>query len=261
MGLYQDAREDGSGNLFVNLQDGAGVALTSTLVGSDQALDVYLSGGMVTVGVPDREVYVYGASAFQPVGGVFQDTGATLTAGQAGSARLTAQRGLHMNLRDSSGAELGNLNSDGLWVRPGDGTNVQAYSATSEAFVQLRQGGNVGIVNASGEQLVKDTAAEASLAAISGKLSPATATLSQLSLTASSQTALALNASRKGFIMINDSNKVVYVAFAASASASVYTYKILANSTIEPNFGSYTGVISAISTSGVSGSLVITELS
>lgn len=205
MGLYQDVNEDGSGNVYVNLQDGSANGITSTAVtGGIQALDVYVQGsGLLSIGVPDQSDYIYGASGFQPVGGVYQDTGATLTAGQSGAFRLTSER----------------------------------------------------------ELIVTDTDADASLASIDSKLSPSSASLTQLALSSSSQTALALNASRKGFIMVNDSNKTVWVAFNATASSSAYTYKILKNSTIEPNFGSYTGVISAISESGVSGNLVITELS
>lgn len=269
MGLYQDAREDGSGNIYVNLQDGVANALTSHAVsggvpvpatGGVQALDVFMNGGFLDTGVPDETGFVYGTSYFQPVGGAYEDTSPTLTAGQSGVARLTQNRGLHVNLRNSSGGQLGDLNSEGLWIRPGDGTNVGTYSATSEAFTQLRQGGNVANVNASNELLVKDTTADTHLISMDAKLSPTTGTLSQLVVSASSQVALALNTSRKGFIMVNDSNKTIWVAFAATASASAYTYKILPNSTIEPNFGSYTGVISAISLSGVAGNLVITEL-
>lgn len=256
MGLYQDVREDSLGNVFVNINDGSGNALTSTA----GALNTYISGGMITTGVPDETAFVYGASGFQPIGGVYNSSITALTSGQSGAVALTPSRSFHSALYDASGVAVGDTNAHGLFVKPGDGTNVQAYSATSEAFVQLRQGGNVGIVNASGEQLVKDTAAEASLTAISGKLSPSTGTLTQVALTSSSQTALALNASRKGFVMVNDSNKTVWIAFSASSSSTVYTYKILANSSIEPNFGSYTGVISVISQAGVSGNLVITEL-
>lgn len=261
MGLYQDAHEDTNGNVYVNLQDGLGNGITSHAVtGGVQALDTYIAGGMITTGVPDKTTYVYGASGFQPVGGVFQDTSPTLIAGQSGAFRLTANRAVQMNLRTAAGAELGDSNADGLWVKLGDGTNVGSFSATSEQFTQLRQGGNVNIINASGEQLVKDTTADTQLTSINGKLSPSTGTLSQVALSTSSQTALALNASRKGFIMVNDSNKTAYVAFSATATTAAYTYKLMPNTTIEPNFGSYTGVISVIAQSGVIGNLVITEL-
>lgn len=262
MGLYQDVREDSSGNVYINLQDGSANGITSTaLPGSIQALDVYMQGGTVSVTVPDQTAYVYGASGFLPVGGVYQDAGATLSAGESGAFRLTAERAVHMNLRDSSGNELGDANANGLWVKPGDGTNTQEYSGTNEAYVAIRDSGNVAAVNASNELLVKDTDVETVLTSIDGKLSPASAALTQVTLSDSSQTALASNASRKGFIMVNASNRSAYVAFSATATTSAFTYLIRPNSTIEPNFGAYTGVISVISETGVSGELVITELS
>lgn len=57
--------------------------------------------------VADKTTFTYGTSTFQPIGGVFQDTSPTLTAGQGGAVRLTAQRAVHSNLRDNSGNEIG----------------------------------------------------------------------------------------------------------------------------------------------------------
>lgn len=84
----------------VNIQDGAGTAITST----GGALDVNIKSG--SIGSADKSAFTYGTTQDQVVGGVFQDTSPTLTAGQQGAIRLNAQRGLHTNLRDSSGNEL-----------------------------------------------------------------------------------------------------------------------------------------------------------
>lgn len=256
MGLYQNVNEDVNGNVFVNLQDGTGTGITSTTVSGKQALDVNVADSIM-IGEPDQSAYTYGTSDFQPVGGTYNDTGATLTSGQAGSFRLTAERGLHINIRKSDGSELAASNATGLWVKPGDGTNAQAYSATSEAFTQLRQGGNVANVNASNQLLVLDGNA----GSILGLMKPATATMSQVSLTASSQTGLASNANRKGATFVNDSNKTIWLAFGATASSSAYTYKVQPNGMVEL-FGNrvYTGVVSVIGAASISGSLVVTEL-
>lgn len=91
-----------------NLYDSAGNGLTSTLFGGKQALDVNIANSsfQINTGVVDRATFTYGTSIEQPVGGVFQDTGPTLTAGQTGAVRLTSQRAFHVNLRNASGTEL-----------------------------------------------------------------------------------------------------------------------------------------------------------
>lgn len=235
MGLYQDSKQLTDGSVSVALEDGSGTPITSTLLSGKQAVDVNVANSIsIMSGVADKTIYVYGASGFQPVGGVFQDTSPTLTAGQSGSVRLTAQRGMHMNLRTSAGAELGDSNADGLFVKLGDGTNAAT-------------------VNASNELLVRDTT-------LSAKLSPSTAAITSIARSNASQVALALNTARKGFVMTNDSGAVCYVAFAGTATNALYTYRMQANSEIEPNFGSYTGAISVIWGSNGAGNLVITEL-
>jgi hypothetical protein len=58
------------------------------------------------IGVDDKTAFTYGTSLEQPVGGVYQDTSPTLTAGTTGAVRLTQYRAFHVNLRDSSGVEV-----------------------------------------------------------------------------------------------------------------------------------------------------------
>jgi hypothetical protein len=58
------------------------------------------------VGVADESSFIYGTSLEQPVGGVYQDTSPTLSAGETGAVRLTEYRAFHVNLRDSSGDEV-----------------------------------------------------------------------------------------------------------------------------------------------------------
>lgn len=257
MGLYQDVNEDVNGNVLVNLNDGSGNPISSTT----GFLNVNIASGSSSGKVVDQSAFAYGTDSELPVGGVFNDTGATLTTGTTGALRLTALRGLHVNLRTAAGVEAGDSAAHGIFIRPTDGTNSQAYSATSEAFVQLRQGGNVANVNASNELLVKDTTADTQLTAINGKISPASAALTQISRSNASQTMLASNAARKGFIAVNISGAVCFIAFSATATTAAFTYRLADNSSVEPNFGSYTGVISVIWGSNGAGTLVVTELS
>jgi hypothetical protein len=91
-----------TGHVLTDLHDGTGTAITST----GGSLDVNITGGSSSGAVADQSTFTYGSSSQTPVGGVFQDTSPTLTAGQTGAVRLTSQRGMHTNLRSSAGAEL-----------------------------------------------------------------------------------------------------------------------------------------------------------
>ncbi len=253
MSVSQDVREDTLGNQYVNLQDGAGNAINST----SNALNVNISSGSLPIGVADQSSFTYGSTTQQVIGGVYNSSVTALTSGQQGAVSLTAQRAVWSNLRDASGNELGATNAAGVFVKPGDGTNSASFSATGEEFVQIRQGANAATVTASNELKVIDTNA----GLISGKMSPSSAAITSVALTASSQSALASNPNRKGFVLVNDSNKIAYVAFGATATTAAYTYKLQPNTVVESQSWVYTGAISVISISGVSGNLVITELS
>ena len=58
------------------------------------------------IGSPDKTAFVYGTTKEQTIGGVYQDTNPTLSAGTQGAVRLTGYRAFHVNLRDSSGNEI-----------------------------------------------------------------------------------------------------------------------------------------------------------
>lgn len=88
--------------LHVNLRDAAGSEFGT--VGNP----IFTSGSISsTVGsYTDRGAFSYSVDKFNPTGGIYQDTGATLTAGQVGVSRMTQSRGIHVNLRDASGTEF-----------------------------------------------------------------------------------------------------------------------------------------------------------
>ena len=87
-----------------------------------------------------------------------------------------------------------------------------------------------------------------------------TGTITSASNSTSSFTALAANASRKGFIIFNDSPATVSIAFAATASLTAFTLRLTANSSyFSTQLPIYRGIITAIS-SAATGNLRVTEL-
>lgn len=74
----------------------------------------------------------------------------------------------------------------------------------------------------------------------------ATATQTSVSSSATTVTLLASNASRKSFSIFNDSTKVLYISFAATANTSAYGVKLFSDGLYENGEVVYTGVISGI---------------
>lgn len=103
----------------VRTKDGSGNSLTST----SGALNVNVTNSFAA-GSADKTTFTYGTSIENSVGGVYQDTSPTLTAGQQGAVRMTQYRAFHTNLRDASGNELASSTSapagteQALVVRP-----------------------------------------------------------------------------------------------------------------------------------------------
>lgn len=124
---------DVNGKIGAKLSDGSGTAITST----GAALDVNIKSG--SIGLADKSTFTYGTTNELPVGGVFQDTSPSLSAGSTGALRLSANRGLHVNLRDASGNELGAAAASGVFVRPTDGTNSAGFTAAGETKVSVTQ--------------------------------------------------------------------------------------------------------------------------
>lgn len=87
----------------------------------------------------------------------------------------------------------------------------------------------------------------------------ASASISQLTSSASSQQLLASNAARKGLILFNDSTAICYVKFGTTASTSSYTIKMAAGAYWDMPSPTYTGRIDAIWASA-NGVLAATEL-
>ena len=91
---------------------------------------------------------------------------------------------------------------------------------------------------------------------------PTTAVLTSVATTtASSVVLLAANVARHGFYVHNVSGRPLHVAFAATSSATAFTFIIPANQGFEGPLKGYTGDISGILTGGAStGTAKVTEL-
>ena len=103
--------------LHVNLRDSAGVEFGTV------SNPVFTSGQIsATVGsYTDQGTFTYGTDKFNPTGGIYQDTGFTLSAGEVGVSRMTPARGLHVNLRDAAGDEFATPNNP-LIIAPANST-------------------------------------------------------------------------------------------------------------------------------------------
>jgi hypothetical protein len=104
---------DGSGYLEVNVKAGSGSGLSVT----------------------DEASFTAGTSQFVPGGGVFNDSLSAITSGQQGTARMTAYRGVHMNLRNNSGTEIGTSTTPVQVSLANTGANATAI-AVDDGFNQ-----------------------------------------------------------------------------------------------------------------------------
>jgi hypothetical protein len=89
--------------------------------------------------------------------------------------------------------------------------------------------------------------------------SASTAALSNVASSTSSVSLIAANANRKGLIVHCDSTGNALIAFAATASATAFTFRLNSQATYNMPFPIYTGQLSVIC-SNTNGALRITEL-
>jgi hypothetical protein len=111
--IRSTAWTSGSAVISVYGADSASLILAESVLrgGSDGSAignigDALKVSGSFSIGVNDKTAFTYGTSNEQTIGGVYQDTSPSLTAGQSGAIRLTANRAQHINLRDATGVEL-----------------------------------------------------------------------------------------------------------------------------------------------------------
>jgi hypothetical protein len=133
--------------------------------------------------------------------------------------------------------------ANSLLTKTTDGTNIAAVKAASVAAAATDP---ALVVSVSPNSTVKTAQQNA------------TAALTSVAASVASVTVLALNANRKGAMITNDSTSVVYIAFAATATATAFTAKLNAGDYYEVPFG-YTGIITGIWVTAA-GSARVTEI-
>jgi hypothetical protein len=114
--------------LFVNIGKIGGTV--PALTGS--SLNVNCTGGCSSsAGFTDNSAFTAGTTTETNVGGVFNDGLTALTSGNAAAARITPNRGVHVNLRNNSGTEIA-TSANPLRIDP-TGTTTQPVSGTVTA--------------------------------------------------------------------------------------------------------------------------------
>jgi hypothetical protein len=131
----------------VGVTDGTGNAITST----SSALDVNIkSGGSSSASSTDETAWAAGSSTFAPTGGVYNDSATALMSGQQGTHRLTNNRALHSNLRNSGGTEIATasnpirIDPTGTTIQPISGiVTANAGTNLNTSALALESGGNL----------------------------------------------------------------------------------------------------------------------
>ena len=120
--------------------------------------------------------------------------------------------------------------------------------SASLRFLTNARAQDVAMVDANGDQLTGFNPSR-----------PATATLTTVAASAVSVSLVASNAARRQVVIVNDGNKSLYVAFAATASTTAFTVRLGGGNEFVSELDSYTGVISGI-WDVAAGSARITEI-
>lgn len=120
---------------------------------------------------------------------------------------------------------------------------------------------DVAVVDANGDQLTNFPVSVTNTPTVTftPEAPPATAVLTSVASSVSSVTILASNASRKKFIVYNDSTKTLKLAYAATATASAFTHLLAAGQVYESELHDYSGIVTGI-WSAVNGNARVTEL-
>jgi hypothetical protein len=121
--------------LFVNIGKIGGTV--PALTGS--SLNVNCTGGCSSsAGFTDNSAFTAGTTTETNVGGVFNDGLTALSSGNAAAARITPNRGVHVNLRNNSGTEIA-TSANPLRIDP-TGTTTQPVSGTVTSNIGTTNG-------------------------------------------------------------------------------------------------------------------------
>jgi hypothetical protein len=126
------------------LSDGTHTVPLDTTNGNALKVSVVATPGAGAV--EDEAAFTGGTTNFDIVGGVYNDALGTPSSGQAAAFRMTQNRGQHVNLRTSAGAEIG-LSTAPVRIDP-TGTTTQPVSGT--VAVTLNTSTNAGATSVEG---------------------------------------------------------------------------------------------------------------
>lgn len=146
-----------SGAQKTQIVDGSGNVISSTSNNLNvQCANCSGSGASAA----DGASFTAGSSVFAPSGGIYQadQTANPLTTGKQGLPQMTRFRGLHSNLRDSTGAVIGNaanpmrMDPTGTTTQPVSLASVPSHAVTNAGTfaVQAAQSGTWNVTNISG---------------------------------------------------------------------------------------------------------------
>jgi hypothetical protein len=146
---------NGGSTVNANTYDYLGNGITSTVQGSKRLLDVSLSGSAVSSSVAQGSGN--GGSSPWSVMDSPAETSLASILGQLGANTNTLSTSANQTngaqktqVVDGSGnvQPAGDINSRGIFVKPGDGTNTQGYTASNEAKVLVTPLTNASVVKA-----------------------------------------------------------------------------------------------------------------
>jgi hypothetical protein len=234
MALSQTNRQDLDGAIFTNLQDVNGNGITSTNNGGKQSIDVNVTSAIdVSLSSTTDSVEV------------LQDN--------------------HDDLNANANIQVGNIDvSNANPVPVSDAGSSITVDAVDLDIRDLSSSTDSVSAVVTSSVLPTGAATETTLSSINSKLSPSSASLFQFvaaTYGTTSFTLLAADVNRKGFIIYNNTNKPLNIAFSNLAAASAFTVKINANAAYENPTGVYTGIISAIFPVLATGDVQVTVLS
>lgn len=147
--LAATSTKQSDGSQKTQIVDGSGNVIAST----SNNLNVQCSNCSGSgVSAADEASFTAGTSLFAPAGGFFQTTATSnpLTTGQQGFVQMTAQRAFFTNLRNSSGAEIGNSTTPVQVSLANTASNATAVKVDGSATVQPISGSitaNLGTLN------------------------------------------------------------------------------------------------------------------
>jgi hypothetical protein len=224
--------------LFVNIGKIGGSV--PTLTGS--SLNVNCTGGCSSsTGFTDNSAFTVGTTTETNVGGVFNDGLSALSSGNAAAARITPNRGVHVNLRNNSGTEIA-TSANPLRIDP-TGTTTQPVSGTVTS--------NIGTTNG----LALDTSVNGVLNAQASTTSGEKGPLVQCAVITSAPTYTTaqtdpLSCNTAGGLRVDGSGVTQPVSGTVTANAGTGTFNIQANASVNVAQFSGTNVVTGTGASG-----------